>query len=108
MSRSYTSSPPSASMACSETALYSSQNFGHKRCQVASMFSLPLQRETKFNAHIKQVIRNANVKFEYFLTVKLVMLFWVVTPCKLISRYQRFGDAYYLHFQGRGGDAGNR
>jgi hypothetical protein len=72
------------------------------------MFNLPLQRETKFHAHIKQLIRNANVKFEDFPTVKLVMLFCVVTPYKLISRYYRFGDAYCLHFQGRGGDADNR
>jgi hypothetical protein len=23
--------------------------------------------------------------------------FWVVTPCRLVGRYQRFGETYYLH-----------
>jgi hypothetical protein len=28
------------------------------------------------------------------------MVFWVVTPCGLVGRYQRFGDTYCLHLQG--------
>jgi hypothetical protein len=29
------------------------------------------------------------------------MLFWVVMPCRLVDRYQRFGETYCLHLQGR-------
>jgi hypothetical protein len=29
-----------------------------------------------------------------------VLVFWIVTPCGLVDRYQRFGETYYLHFQG--------
>jgi hypothetical protein len=25
--------------------------------------------------------------------------FWVMTPCILVGRYQRFGKIYFLHFQ---------
>jgi hypothetical protein len=32
-----------------------------------------------------------------------VLVFWVVTPCGLLSRYQRFGGTYCLHLQGPGG-----
>jgi hypothetical protein len=28
------------------------------------------------------------------------VLFWVVTPCGLMGRYQHFGEAYCLQFQG--------
>jgi hypothetical protein len=31
------------------------------------------------------------------MTSKLV--FWVLTPCGLVGRYQRFGGTYYLHLQ---------
>jgi hypothetical protein len=27
--------------------------------------------------------------------------FWDMTPCTLVERYQRFGEKYYLHSQGR-------
>jgi hypothetical protein len=30
---------------------------------------------------------------------KKAMLFWVVTPCRLVSRYQRFGETYCLHLK---------
>jgi hypothetical protein len=29
------------------------------------------------------------------------MFFWVVTPCGLVGRYQRFGETYWLHLQPR-------
>jgi hypothetical protein len=29
-----------------------------------------------------------------------IVVFWVVTPCGLISGYQRFGETYHLHLQG--------
>jgi hypothetical protein len=28
-----------------------------------------------------------------------VLVFWVVTPCRLVRRYQRFGGTYCLHLQ---------
>jgi hypothetical protein len=30
------------------------------------------------------------------------MFFWVVTPCRLVGRYQHFGETYRLHLQGFG------
>jgi hypothetical protein len=40
--------------------------------------------------------------FSVFTVVKMTMLllFWVMTPCGLVSRYQRFGETYCLHLQG--------
>jgi hypothetical protein len=32
--------------------------------------------------------------------------FWVVTPCRLVGRHQRFGEKYCLHLQGWNGGAG--
>jgi hypothetical protein len=29
-----------------------------------------------------------------------MLVFWVVTPCELLGRYQRFGGTYCLHHQG--------
>jgi hypothetical protein len=29
-----------------------------------------------------------------------VLYFWVVTPCRFIGRYQRFGETYCLHLLG--------
>jgi hypothetical protein len=35
------------------------------------------------------------LRFEVFTTVKMSMLvFWIVTPCGLVGRYQRFGGIY--------------
>jgi hypothetical protein len=30
-----------------------------------------------------------------------IVVFYVMTPCSLVSRYQHFGGIYYLHLQGR-------
>jgi hypothetical protein len=30
----------------------------------------------------------------------ILMLFWVVTPCRLVGRYHRFRETYCLHLQG--------
>jgi hypothetical protein len=41
------------------------------------------------------------VRFEVLMAVKMSMLvFWIVTPCELVGRDQRFGGTYYLHLQG--------
>jgi hypothetical protein len=38
--------------------------------------------------------------FEVIMAAKISMLFfWVVTPCRLAGRYQRFGGTYYFHLQ---------
>jgi hypothetical protein len=38
-----------------------------------------------------------HVRFEVLTAVKMSMLvFWVVTPCGLVRRYQRFGETYCL------------
>jgi hypothetical protein len=29
----------------------------------------------------------------------MTMLFWVVTPCRLVGRHERFGETYCLHLQ---------
>jgi hypothetical protein len=40
------------------------------------------------------------MRFEVLTTVNFPMLvFWIVTPCGLIGRYQRFGETYCLHLQ---------
>jgi hypothetical protein len=40
-------------------------------------------------------------RFEVLTAMKKSMLFfWVVTPCGLAGRYQRFGQTYYLHLRG--------
>jgi hypothetical protein len=44
-----------------------------------------------------------DMRFEVLTAVKMSMLvFWVVTPCELVDRHQRFGGAYCLHLQGWG------
>jgi hypothetical protein len=38
--------------------------------------------------------------FEALTAVRMMMLFfWVLVPYRLIGRYQRFGETYFLHFQ---------
>jgi hypothetical protein len=35
------------------------------------------------------------------MTVRMTMFFiWVLTPCRLVGRYQHFGGTYCLHLQG--------
>jgi hypothetical protein len=36
------------------------------------------------------------IKSEVLTTVKMMLLFWVVTPCGLVGRHQRFGETYFL------------
>jgi hypothetical protein len=45
-------------------------------------------------------------KFEVLTAVMTTLFFWVVTPCSLVGRYQRFGEIYSLHLQGWSGGAG--
>jgi hypothetical protein len=41
------------------------------------------------------------MRFELFTAVAiLIMLFWVNSPCDLVGRSQRFGEACCLHLQG--------
>jgi hypothetical protein len=40
------------------------------------------------------------LRSEVHTAVKMLMLvFWIVMPCGLVVRYQRFGGIYYLHLQ---------
>jgi hypothetical protein len=42
------------------------------------------------------------MRFDVLTAVRMSMLLlWVVTPCELVGRYQRFGETYCLHLQGR-------
>jgi hypothetical protein len=34
----------------------------------------------------------SNVRFEVLTTVKMMMIFWDVTPCGLVDRYQCFSE----------------
>jgi hypothetical protein len=37
----------------------------------------------------------SSVKFEVFTAVRMIMfIFWVLAPCRLVGRCQRFGEAY--------------
>jgi hypothetical protein len=41
------------------------------------------------------------VKFvPYKMFQMMMMIFWVLTPCRLVARCQRFGETYCLHLQG--------
>jgi hypothetical protein len=41
------------------------------------------------------------MRFDVLTAVKMLMfVFWVVTPCGFVGRYQRIGETYYLHLQG--------
>jgi hypothetical protein len=36
-----------------------------------------------------------SVRFEVFTAVKVLMFFWILAPCRLVGRYQHFGETYY-------------
>jgi hypothetical protein len=36
-----------------------------------------------------------------FTYLTVMMMFWVLAPCRLVDRCQRFRDTYYLHLQGQ-------
>jgi hypothetical protein len=45
---------------------------------------------------------NFGTIFEVLTAVKMsVFIFWVVTPCGPVGRYQSFGETYCPHLQGR-------
>jgi hypothetical protein len=47
--------------------------------------------------------RNPNSSFEALAAVMFhVEVFWVVTPCSVVVRYQNFEGPSYLHLQGEG------
>jgi hypothetical protein len=41
------------------------------------------------------------VRYEVFTAVRrmMMMLFWVLAPCRLVGRCQRFGETYCFHLQ---------
>jgi hypothetical protein len=47
-----------------------------------------------------QLNMSRDVRFEVLTAARMTILFFrVVTPCRLISRYQRFGEAYCSIFR---------
>jgi hypothetical protein len=49
----------------------------------------------------RETIRIKFVRFDVLTAVRMTMLFWVVTPYRHVGGYQRFGETYCLHLQGR-------
>jgi hypothetical protein len=45
------------------------------------------------NWHGTNVKFGSNIRFEVLMTVKMMMI-WVMTPRRLVGRYQRFGETY--------------
>jgi hypothetical protein len=41
------------------------------------------------------------LSFEKIGQLLSIITLWVVTPCRLVGKYQRFGGIYRLHLQGR-------
>jgi hypothetical protein len=40
------------------------------------------------------------LRSEVVTAVRMMMMFWVLAPCRLVGRSQRFGETYCLHPQG--------
>jgi hypothetical protein len=40
-----------------------------------------------------------DLRFLPWLMLKLLTVFWDVTPCSLVGKYRRFGGTFYLHIQ---------
>jgi hypothetical protein len=53
-----------------------------------------------FEECLKFKMLECYMRFEVLTVVKMSMVFWVVTPCGLVGRYQCFGGTYCLHLQG--------
>jgi hypothetical protein len=54
--------------------------------------------------HLCGTWRNGRIalgRYEVLTAVRISMLvFWVITPCALVARYQHFGETCCLHLQG--------
>jgi hypothetical protein len=37
------------------------------------------------------------VRFEALAAVRMMMMIWILTPCRFVGRDQRFGEKYCLH-----------
>jgi hypothetical protein len=47
-----------------------------------------------------KTVKYSRMRFEVLTAVKMsILVFWVVTQCGLVGRYQRFGGTYCLHLQ---------
>jgi hypothetical protein len=45
------------------------------------------------------------VRFEVLKAARMMMIFWVLVPCRLVGRCHRFGDTYCLYFSPEDGDS---
>jgi hypothetical protein len=60
---------------------------------------LPTPRPTEFFSIAARIqfIHFALVRSEVLTVAKMLMAFWVATPCGLVGAYQSFGETYCLH-----------
>jgi len=50
-------------------------------------------------------VRNSDVSsFEAFMAAMFQVVFWVLTPCGVVVRYQRFRGPFCLFLQGEDGE----
>jgi hypothetical protein len=53
-----------------------------------------------YELHISKLALISTLRFEVLTALKMsILVKWVVTPCGLVGRYQRFGGTYCLHRQ---------
>jgi hypothetical protein len=48
----------------------------------------------------QEMNKKTAVKLEVFTAVRMMMFFWVLGPCKLVCRCQRFGETHNLSEDG--------
>jgi hypothetical protein len=55
-----------------------------------------------YEEHIRKMNNKYTIvmRFDVFTAERIILLFWVLAPCRLVGRYQRFGETYCLHLQG--------
>jgi hypothetical protein len=45
--------------------------------------------------------RGCRLRLDVIMAMKMTLLsFWVMMPCRLVGKYQCFGETYCLHLQG--------
>jgi hypothetical protein len=68
------------------------------RCdEVHSIFNNEVSTEESWRC-VKLLLVWTNCKHKNYVRF-MIMFFWVLSPCRLVSRSQRFGETYCLHLQ---------